>query len=57
MEGQFVCMVSDEKFSTDGSIVRHNPIWQSQEFNALVDALNTRANSKSKNARKERVLR
>ena len=37
--------------------VGHIPVWHSQEFNALFDALDTRTNSKSKNVRKERVLR
>ena len=51
------CMMSDEESSADGTIARHVPLWRSEEFNSMVDALDTRANSKSKNARKERVLR
>ena len=41
----------------DGSVIRQQPDWRSQEFNELVDKLGSRADASIKNARKTRILK
>ena len=49
-------MMSDEETLPDGKIGRKRPCWRSDEFNEVIDTLDTRANAALKTARKERVL-